>query len=132
MVGWIRFYGFYKEKGWDAINLLNPTATFLLQSRITNVLCCGLVHQLRRDVIGSFYWYWWNCLPSSFKLSFHNVGFIQRHLPICRIYLIHLNWRTNVLKPKGQTGMDNPKIQATLSTRHRMKTNKAKTHKNTT
>jgi hypothetical protein len=61
------------------------TATCLLQARITNVLCCGLIYQLRWEAIVSFCWYWWNCFPSSFKLSLHNEGFIQQHLPICDI-----------------------------------------------
>ena len=42
-----------------------------------NVLCpmscfyCVQLFQVRGDCL--FCWYWWNCWPSLFKLSFHNV-----------------------------------------------------------
>ena len=55
------------------LNLFN-TATFLClcQDRtwISNVICCGLFYVLK--VIVHFCWYWWNCWPSLFKLSFHS------------------------------------------------------------
>ena len=41
---------------------------------ISNIICRGRSYVQWFDVRGncSFYWYWWNCWPSLFKLSFHN------------------------------------------------------------
>ena len=58
------------------------------------------------------------------KVLFSNICLFA----ILTSHIIYLKWRTNLLKPKGQSGMNNPETQATLSTKHRIKTNKTKTY----
>jgi hypothetical protein len=60
-----------------SINQFNPSTLLYLsqaRTRISNVICHDLFYvewiEVRCD--SSFCWYWWNCWPSLFKLSFHN------------------------------------------------------------
>ena len=55
---------------------INPSVCVCLYhaaSRISNVICRGLFHVYWFEVRGYclFCWYWWNCWPSLFKISFH-------------------------------------------------------------
>jgi hypothetical protein len=69
---------YQEEQGWDPMNQFK-TVTFVCLSRtrkwISNVICRGLFYfqwfVMRDD--WSFYWYWWNCWPSLFKLSLHKL-----------------------------------------------------------
>ena len=75
-----------KGKVWDPINQFNP-ATFLcltqMKTRIYNIifhglfLICSMIWN-ERDCL--FCWYWWNCGPSLFKLSFHNWDHVAQSL----------------------------------------------------
>ena len=66
---------------YDYIAHLNSNDTINLQNTITPYACCIPEHgfpcftyvqiaEVRGDC--SFWWYWWNCWPSLFKVSFHN------------------------------------------------------------
>ena len=62
---------------WDHINRFKPvTRLCLSQARtwISNVICRVLscFQWVKVKGVCSFCWYWWNCWPLLFKLSFHN------------------------------------------------------------
>jgi hypothetical protein len=59
------------------INQFNHTTFFACpKAGPFNIICCGLFYVQCFEVRGycSFCWYWWNCRPSLFKLSFYNIS----------------------------------------------------------
>jgi hypothetical protein len=64
---------------------------------ICHGLCCVQWVEVKGDCL--FYWSWWNCCPSLFKLSFHNLQFnmtllitSRLQLPIYFIIFRSYNW----------------------------------------
>ena len=87
----------------DPIIQFNP-ATFLCLSQdrtcISNVICHELFCVQWVKVRGGclFCWYWWNCWPSLFKLSFHHLSAdncikIHSVFKIINYFLTFVSWR---------------------------------------
>jgi hypothetical protein len=72
----------YQGEVWESTCRFNPDTLLRLpeaRTWIYNVICrCPLFYFLYVKVKGDclFCWYWWNCWPSLFKLSFHNKEFM--------------------------------------------------------
>ena len=80
LLWYLGVFSLYRE-GWNTIYWLNA-ATFLYLSPdrmwISNIICHVQWFEFRGDCL--FCWYWWNCWPSLFKLSFHDVALSSVYL----------------------------------------------------
>jgi len=67
---------------------------------VPNMSCrCFFLFYVQRFAVRgdcSLCWYWWNCLPSLFKLSYHNFHFTMEHththkqqIILQKIYILH-------------------------------------------
>jgi hypothetical protein len=91
-----------RGEGWDPIKRFN-TATFWnldFQRHMSLSFFCSVTSvKMRGDCL--FCWYWWNFLPSLFKLAFHNVCFCFKFVTIYFFlfsgkWLRLLNWLIGV------------------------------------
>jgi hypothetical protein len=111
-----------RGESWNLINRFNPaTCLCMFQMRTSGFQChmCWVVC-LRTRVIVPFRWYWWNCWPSVFELSFHNdqrlirlIWFIVFNATFSNISAI--SWRHDQKKRiKGQIGSTSLVFNATF------------------